>query len=334
MLINHLPSNKHIMDCLQADYGIHTHTLTLLPLGADMNSSVYKAEAKDQSAYFVKLKQGIEHHLSFAVLDLLQHAHIPAIIPPILTKHHTAFQLIDDFTLIVHPFIEGKNGFTQPLTDAQWVTLGKCLRQVHDLAVPTAIKAQLRQERFSPKWRQIVKAILTQLESNPGGDEITKKLLAFMRVNLVAIHRLVDRSEELAQKLMNESHDFVLCHSDIHAGNVLINNNKIYIVDWDDPIMAPKERDLMFIGGGVGNVWNNSDEVTRFYKGYGQTYIHMPLLAYYRHERIVEDIAEYAQALLLKTDGYNRPQMYQHFIDMFEPKGVVEIAFQTDDIGY
>ena len=30
----------------------------------------------------------------------------------------------------------------------------------------------------------------------------------------------------------------------------------IYIVDWDEPIMAPKERDLMFIGGGVANVWN------------------------------------------------------------------------------
>ena len=26
-------------------------------------------------------------------------------------------------------------------------------------------------------------------------------------------------------------------------------NSDIYIVDWDEPIMAPKERDLMFIGG-------------------------------------------------------------------------------------
>ncbi len=27
-------------------------------------------------------------------------------------------------------------------------------------------------------------------------------------------------------------------------------NDALYIVDWDNPILAPKERDLMFIGGG------------------------------------------------------------------------------------
>ena len=64
----------------------------------------------------------------------------------------------------------------------------------------------------------------------------------------------------------------MLCHSDIHGGNVLINgNNPIYIVDWDEPIMAPKERDLMFIGGGVANVWNKPHEEEFFYKGYGPT---------------------------------------------------------------
>lgn len=35
------------------------------------------------------------------------------------------------------------------------------------------------------------------------------------------------------------------------------------IVDWDEPIMAPKERDLMFIGGGVANVWNDPSEIER-----------------------------------------------------------------------
>ena len=71
-------------------------------------------------------------------------------------------------------------------------------------------------------------------------------------------------------------------------------NGFLFIVDWDDSIMAPKERDLMFIGGGVANVWNNPREEEFFYKGYGKTEINQALLAYYRHERIIEDVAEYA----------------------------------------
>ncbi len=105
----------------------------------------------------------------------------------------------------------------------------------------------------------------------------------------------------------------------------------IYMVDWDDPIMAPKERDLMLIGGGVANVWNKPHEEKFFYKGYGETKINKTILAYYRCERIIEDIALYIQRLLLTTaGGAERPVMYNQFVDMFNPNGVVEIAFKTD----
>lgn len=123
----------------------------------------------------------------------------------------------------------------------------------------------------------------------------------------------------------------MFCHSDIHAGNVLIGNNEsLYIVDWDEPIMAPIERDLMFIGGGVGNVWNKEQEIEYFYQGYGEVEINQAILAYYRHERIVEDIAIYGQQLLLTEAGGNdRLIMLQHFTAMFEPNGVIEIALKT-----
>lgn len=95
---------------------------------------------------------------------------------------------------------------------------------------------------------------------------------------------------------------------------------------WDDPIMAPKERDLMFMGGGVCNVWNNPREEEIFYKGYGETEVNRAILTYYRHERIVEDIAQFGQDLLLTMPGgEERLQSYKHFIAMFEPRGVVDI---------
>ena len=326
-------SLQRIIDCLNTDYGIAVATLTFLALGADVNASVYKAHTHDGLSYFVKLKRGHYHDISVTVLSLLQSSGIQQIIPPIKTIHGRPTQHIDDFTLIVYPFVEGQNGFCYNLTDDQWVTLGKVLRQVHEFDVPPSIKDRIRREVYSSKWREAVRLLYPDIDGKLTGDEPALKLQMFMKDHRVAIHRLVDRAEQLSQKIQDQSLEFVLCHSDIHGGNVLIDvNGAIYIVDWDEPIMAPKERDLMFIGGGVANVWNNPHEEKFFYKGYGKTKINTTILAYYRHERIVEDIAVYGQALLLTTaGGEDRPEMYKQFIAMFEPRGVVDIAFKTDE---
>jgi spectinomycin phosphotransferase len=201
------------------------------------------------------------------------------------------------------------------------------------LNVPSSLKDQMRKEVYSSKWREAMRSLDAYIDGDLEGDETALKLQAFMKKHKAIIHRLVNRAESLSQKVQEQLPEFVLCHSDIHGGNVLIDESgAIYIVDWDEPIIAPKERDLMFIGGGVANVWNNPREEEFFYKGYGKTNINKIILAYYRHERIVEDIVEYAQALLLTSDGgEDRLKMYKQFMDMFEPDGVVDIAFKTDE---
>ncbi len=324
--------DRRIIECLNVYYGIKATTLSLLPLGADMNASVYKAQAHDQS-YFIKLKHGHHHDISIAILSLLHEEGIQQIIPPLRTFQGQLTQSIDNFTLIVYPFVESHNGFDQNLTDDQWLTLGKVLKKIHEVKVPLAIQNNIRKETYSPKWRDIVRSLYSHIDTMSNGDEVAKKLLTFMKDHKKEIHRLVEKADFFAQEIHEKPTKFVLCHSDIHGGNVLIDaKGSIYIVDWDEPIMAPKERDLMFVGGGVANVWNNPGEEELFYQGYGKTEIDMPTLAYYRHERIVEDIAVYAQELLLTTSGGNsRLEMYKHFIDMFAPRGVVDIAFKTGE---
>lgn len=333
MLEKHALSDQIIISCLKTHYCIDAASLTFLPIGADVNASIYKVQAPNQTSYFIKLKQGHHHNISVEIVELLQRAGIQQIIPSIKTIHGKPTQPIDDFTLIVYPFVDGQDGFNRNLTENQWTTLGKALRQVHEVEVPPSIQNRIRKETYSPKWREIVRSLYPRIEAEASTDEIGLKLQMFMKKNMPAIRRLVDRAEQLGEKLQSQSPKFVLCHSDIHAGNVLIDgNNTFYIVDWDEPIMAPKERDLMFIGGGVGNVWNRPQEENFFYQGYGKTEADLTILAYYRHERIVEDIAVYGQELLLTTaGGKDRPEMYKQFIDMFEPRGVVEIAFMTDE---
>ncbi len=326
-------SDDLIISCLNINYGIEAAALSFLSLGADINASVYKVQARDQISYFVKLKQGHHHDVSVVIAEMLQKEGIQQIIAPVKTIDGRLTQHLEDFTIIVYPFVEGQNGFSYSLTENQWINLGKTLRQVHEIDVPTSIQKIIRREAYSPKWREAVRSLYAHIEDEPVGDSATLKLFKFMKRNILAIRRLVDRAEQLAEKIQRLPSKFVMCHSDIHAGNVLIDgNDTVYMVDWDDPIMAPKERDLMFIGGGVANVWNNPDEERLFYKGYGRTEINSSILAYYRHERIVEDIAIYGQELLLKTSGgMDREEMYGHFIAMFEPNGVVDIAFETDE---
>lgn len=325
-------SDQCIIDCLNTYYNIKVTRLILLALGADINALVYKVEAQDSSTYFVKIKH--EHHDDIGVIvqQFLHDAEIQEVISPLKTNHNQTIQYINDFSLIVYPFIEGNDGFTKNLTHDQWIVLGKALRKIHEFKVPISIKTWIRQETYSSQWRDFVRLLDGRIETIQIHDEISLKFLNIFKKHKAIIQRLVEWAEQLAIKLKKLSSEFVLCHSDIHAGNVLIaNNGALYIVDWDNPIMAPKERDLMFIGAGVANIWNNPDEEEFFYLGYGKTEINKEIIAYYRCERIVEDIAEYSEQLLFfhNQEYQNRVISYNHFVDMFEPNGVVDIAVKN-----
>ncbi|MEU1361398.1 aminoglycoside phosphotransferase family protein [Micromonospora zamorensis] len=44
----------------------------------------------------------------------------------------------------------------------------------------------------------------------------------------------------------------VVCHGDPHLGNLLLGpDGQVWLVDWDDAVLAPPECDLMFVLGGV-----------------------------------------------------------------------------------
>ncbi|HIF0283879.1 TPA: aminoglycoside O-phosphotransferase APH(9)-Ia [Legionella pneumophila] len=330
MLRNNIP-DQQLIKLLKVYYGIDIHAVQLIVGGADMNAFGYKADSESNS-YFVKLKYGHHDEINLSIIRLLYDSGIKEIIFPIYTRDTKLFQQIDHLKIIVYPFIDAPNGFTQNLTEKQWQQLGKVLRQIHETSVPTAIQQRLRKETYSPKWREMVRSFYNKIGFDDSDDQITADFKSFFNQKIDSIHRLVDSSEELSQKIQPDLDKYVLCHSDVHAGNVLVvNEESIYIIDWDEPMLAPKERDLMFIGGGIGNVWNKHHEIDYFYEGYGKTNVDKIILSYYRHERIVEDIAVYGQDLLSRDQNdESRLESFKHFKSMFDPNNVVEIALSSD----
>jgi spectinomycin phosphotransferase len=330
MLVPPALENEKIIASLYDQYGLAAGEVTFLPLGADANTAVYRIVAADQRPYFLKLRGGFDE-TSVMLPRFLHDQGIPHIIPPIPTTSGQMWGKLDAFAIILYPFIEGQNGFKANLTDEQWIEFGAAFKQIHTVSAPPELTDRIQRETYSPKWREIVKGFQARVERETFADPISAGLAALLNAQRAVIDDLVARSERLGQMLQSNPPETVICHTDIHAGNLLITaQGDFYIVDWDAPILAPKERDLMFIGGGIGRL-DSSQEQALFYRGYGQTQIDFNALAYYRYERIVEDFAAYAEEILVSGRGdQDRAEGLRRVSSQFLPNAVIEVAYRTD----
>ena len=327
-----------ILSRLEEAYGLRARQLAFLPLGADVHTAVYRAVAEDGATYFLKLRKGAFDEISVSVPYFLAAQGVEAIIAPLETTHQQLWTSLSEFNVILYPFVEGRNGYEVALSETQWVRFGAALREIHATSLPPTLVRRIPGETFSPEWRKMVTAFQVQIEENIYEDPTAAKLAAVMRAKREVIRRLVARTDALGTALQGRSHApgtpdewaQVLCHTDIHPGNLLLGaNDALHIVDWDNPVLAPKERDLMLIGGCPA--WNSPQKEALFYQGYGPVEIDPTALAYYRYERIIQDIAAYCQQLLKSSaGGQDREQSFTYFASNFLPGHEIEIAFQRD----
>ncbi len=326
--------DERVIACLLDEFEFRAEQVIFLPLGADQNSAVYRVVADDQTPYFLKLRRGVLDDISVALPKYLSDHGVVHILTPLTTRTGQLGASLDAFKVMLYPFVHGHNGYEVPLSDRHWVDLGSALKSIHTLVLPPTLSRRIQRETYSPMWRESLKSFLERIEDDVFDEPVAVKLAAFLKTKHDQIVDLVRHAERLAQAFTLRSSQFVLCHSDIHAGNVLIDaNDAFYIVDWDDPILAPKERDLMFIGGGLMGGWRTpQEEEALFYQGYGQTQIEPNALAYYRYERIIQDLAIYCQQILLTNEGgEDREQSLQYLISNFVPNSTIEIAYRSDE---
>ena len=145
---------------------------------------------------------------------------------------------------------------------------------------------------------------------------------------------MIYTSENHARTLAGEENVSCLCHADLHAGNLhLALDGTLYLIDWDTVEFAPKERDLMFVGAGlIGGHRDPADEHRLFFTGYGEANVSNRLLSYYRYERILEDIALYAEELSSGLQKAANPwQSFGYLESNFDPAGTIDLAFRADE---
>jgi spectinomycin phosphotransferase len=156
-------------------------------------------------------------------------------------------------------------------------------------------------------------------------------LAGFWKAHRDLIDALVDRADQEGRRLAGQGFRQVLCHGDLHTWNVLVDaDHHLWIVDWDEAVLAPRERDLMFVVGGIGHGLVRPHDTERFLRGYGETGIDPRLLAHYRTAWAVQDIAAYGEEVLLTPSlgQETRRAALEGFMDLFEPGNIVDLAGQ------
>lgn len=321
-----------ILAAVRTHYGIPVAALTFLPIGRDYAAWAYRAQTADGDAFFLKVREGSARPAALAVPRYLRDRGLTEVVAPVPARSRALSVTVEDYTLILYPFVDGAMARDRGMDQRHWVTLGAVLRQIHASALAPDLLRLLRRETFVPAGRDAVQRLEAHLAVHTPVDPIERELAAFWQARRTEIRTLVEQTELLGQRLRATNPPLVLCHADIHTWNILIDTwGRLWIVDWDETFLAPKERDLMFVVGGIAAGLVQPHEEAWFRTGYGPATIDPLALAYYRYNWAVEEIGSFGEQVFLTPDTgeATKRDAAGLFSSVFAPGNIVALAYEV-----
>ncbi len=327
-------SDETLRACLRAHYGLAVNDLTFLPIGHDSSAWVYRARTADDGEYFLKVRTRVTNEPGLLVPRYLRDHGITRVVAPLPTGEGALWTTVAHYALILYPFVAGTTAMERGMSERQWIDYGAILAQIHATAPAADLARMMRRETFTPVGARAIEDVDQRIRAQSYDHPAAHELAPFWRSRQGDIHTLLQRADDLGRRLARKEPSFVLCHADIHTNNVMLDaDGHVWIVDWDETVLAPRERDLMFVVGGIigGLVGSRQEEL--FFQGYGETSVDPLALAYYRYARAVEDIGDYGEEVFLRPDlgpGAKRAAV-EGFMSLFTPGSIVSLAFASDD---
>ena len=287
-------SEEQLWMCVQDQYDLVPTTIEFLPRGLDYHAGVYRVVSEQGTAYLLKATSRPLYESRYLVPRYLNDSGIASVVAPLPTKSGALWTQVGAWTVIVYSFIEGDTSFTG-MTDEQWQELGSIFKQIHQVSVPAEGFTSLRKETFdAAEYVRWIRAFEAQHAHATGGSASQRALRASWLAHQSTIHTAMAALEKLAGVLQRQSGPYVICHADLHPANLIRGTaGHVFVIDWDDVMLAPKERDFIFV---------RESGADAFWQGYGQPEIDWIALTYYRWERVAQDVIACAEDVFFKDD--------------------------------
>jgi spectinomycin phosphotransferase len=287
-------AEEDLRACLRDQYGLNPTALTNLPLGHDYDAGIYRVGDEGASDYCLKVTSRPLYEPRCLVPRYLNDRGIASVVAPLPSRSGALWTRLSESTVMLYPWISGESSLTG-MTDEQWKQLGSTFQQIHQVVPPADGFPSLRKETFDPTgYFQGVQAFETQHSSAPARGAWQQTLRSAWTAHRSTIQTVVSSLEKLAAVLQSQTFRCVICHGDLHARNLIRDRaGRVFVVDWDEVILAPKERDFIFV---------RPPHADAFFEGYGPTDIEWSALAYFLWERVVQDLIECTRNVCFRDD--------------------------------
>ena len=186
--------------------------------------------------YFLKLVYVAAHQSiyerSFAVIEHLCRHGIDFISKAIKTTDSRLFTRFDGAVLGMFEWIEGENRETNATKSYEYEMLAK-VYTVPTYGVQISVEdfSGISADTFFEQWK------------------VTNdtQVLSLLEKNRTKLEYRAERLKHFSDLCKNDTTNFFITHGDA-GGNFIVSNGKHFIVDWDNSVLAPPERDAWEMG--------------------------------------------------------------------------------------
>lgn len=277
-----------LADGVRDGWGLAVEEIVFMPVGLDGAAWAYEVRIGGGGRRFLKVRTGEFARPAISVPAYLFSHGLSQVVAPIGGVH-----VERGLRLALYPFVDGPSLWSPGLTDAQWTAYGRFLGALHAVELPGDVGQLLPIEAYASTAPRRVRALAGPAAADPALGPVWRRHGA-------RLSAWADECERLEREAAAAPRPIVVCHADVHPGNLIAAGpDDLRVVDWDAPVRAPKERDLMFVfGSDFGEHPMNARREALFRDGYGPLDLDDALLRYYRLERRLDDLALFAATVL------------------------------------
>ena len=298
---------------IQQDYGVELIDIDFMLRG--FGGDCYRAETNTDISYFIKVHDPIANQTTAAssrdfYLPLMYQLHAKAILPeiphPIPTLNGQLSMKFGINELVITNFIEGELVGFGRLPDSVMVLLAERVGILHNSREQLAFNHPFN-EQFEIVFEQDLLASFDRISRLPEdatpGQSALQDIILPRKNQIVADLQILKDLQAYAKGTQKHK---VICHTDLHGGNLMTDRNEaLYILDWENAMIAPPEHDLFFFAGEYG-FWDLF--WTHYTRHFPDANIDPELLRFYFYRRGLEDVADFIFRILRRKNNPERDQ--------------------------